>query len=73
MTDLLYQIQLEASQLLPEQQQQVLKFLQSLRQNQTTQIPPQKSLQEHPAFGSWKNRNIDSVEYQRNLRAEWES
>jgi len=26
----------------------------------------------HPAFGSWKNRDVDSVEYQRKLRAEWD-
>lgn len=25
-----------------------------------------------PAFGSWKNRNVDSVEYQRKLRTEWD-
>jgi hypothetical protein len=25
-----------------------------------------------PAFGSWKNRAVDSVEYQRKLRAEWD-
>jgi hypothetical protein len=25
-----------------------------------------------PAFGSWKNRDVDSVEYQRKLRAEWD-
>ena len=26
-----------------------------------------------PAFGSWKNRDVDSVEYQRKLRAEWDN
>jgi hypothetical protein len=26
----------------------------------------------HPAFGSWKDREVDSVEYQRKLRAEWD-
>src|ERR1700733_8484737 len=25
----------------------------------------------HPAFGSWKRRSVDSVEFQRKLRAEW--
>ena len=25
-----------------------------------------------PAFGYWKNRDVDSVEYQRTLRAEWD-
>jgi hypothetical protein len=26
----------------------------------------------HPAFGSWKDGDLDSVKFQRNLRAEWE-
>jgi hypothetical protein len=26
----------------------------------------------HPAFGSWKDRNVDTVEYQRKIRAEWD-
>lgn len=26
----------------------------------------------HPAFGSWKGPKVDSVEYQRKLRAEWD-
>ena len=26
----------------------------------------------HPAFGLWKQRNVDGVEYQRKLREEWE-
>jgi hypothetical protein len=25
----------------------------------------------HPAFGSWERRNVDSIEFQRKLRAEW--
>jgi hypothetical protein len=25
-----------------------------------------------PPFGYWKNRDVDSVEYQRILRAEWD-
>ena len=25
-----------------------------------------------PAFGSWKNRDVNAVEYQRKLRAEWD-
>jgi hypothetical protein len=28
-------------------------------------------LHDHPAFGSWKNRDVDGVEYQRKIRAEW--
>jgi hypothetical protein len=26
----------------------------------------------HPAFGSWKSRDIDPVGYQTKMRAEWE-
>lgn len=35
---------------------------------------PRKKLdfRNDPAFGSWKNRGIDSVEYVRKLRAEWD-
>jgi len=25
----------------------------------------------HPAFGSWRRRAVDSVQYQRKMRAEW--
>jgi hypothetical protein len=37
---------------------------------------PQRSqrkldLSSHPAFGSWKRRAVDSIEFQRKLRAEW--
>jgi glutamine synthetase type III len=30
------------------------------------------SLQAHPAFGAWADRNIDAVEYQKELRKEWD-
>jgi len=26
----------------------------------------------HPAFGAWRDREVDAVEYQRKLRAEWD-
>ncbi len=26
----------------------------------------------HPSFGSWKGPKVDSVKYQRKLRAEWD-
>jgi metal-responsive CopG/Arc/MetJ family transcriptional regulator len=37
---------------------------------------PQRShrkldLSKHPAFGSWKSRAVDSIEFERKLRAEW--
>lgn len=28
-------------------------------------------LRDHPAFGSWKRRDLNSIEFQRKLRAEW--
>lgn len=34
--------------------------------------PRKLDFRNDPAFGSWKNRDVDSVEYQRKLRAEWD-
>jgi len=34
---------------------------------------PGRSLDSHPAFGSWKGRGIDGLEYQIRMRAEWEA
>ena len=31
-----------------------------------------KSLEDHPAFGSWNKHNIDATKYQTNIRSEWE-
>jgi metal-responsive CopG/Arc/MetJ family transcriptional regulator len=28
--------------------------------------------EEHPAYGMWQDRNLDGVDYQRTLRAEWQ-
>ncbi len=38
-----------------------------------TTAKPKRSLSQHPAFGSWKKRKIDALEYQRRLRSEWKS
>jgi hypothetical protein len=43
----------------------VAKFLPKRRQRKV-------DFRNHPAFGSWKDRDVDSVKYQRNLRAEWD-
>jgi len=32
-----------------------------------------RTLRDHPAFGSWRERKIDALRYQRDLRAEWDS
>jgi hypothetical protein len=33
--------------------------------------PRRLDFRNHPAFGSWQERNVDSIEYQQKLRAEW--
>ena len=71
---LVEQISQQLSALPPEKQTEVLDFIAFLHQR--VGQPPaeyQSSLKQHPAFGAWKNRNIDSVEYQQSLRAEWDS
>jgi len=36
-------------------------------------LPSQKShFKHHPAFGSWKGKKVDSIEYIRKLRKEWD-
>jgi hypothetical protein len=30
-----------------------------------------KGLRDHPAFGSWKRRQVDALKYQRRLRDGW--
>ncbi|MBI5142737.1 MAG: DUF2281 domain-containing protein [Nitrospirae bacterium] len=64
---------------LPEHQQlEVLDFILFLEHRKPFAAIPansdgrKPSFAEHPAFGLWKDREIDSVEYVRALRAEWE-
>ena len=33
--------------------------------------PRRLDFRNHPAFGSWKERDVDSVVHQQKLRAEW--
>jgi Protein of unknown function (DUF2281) len=69
---LLEQIEKQLSDLPPEKQQEVLDFIAFLQQRANTSQPvKQRSLKKHAAFGSWKNRNINALEYQQNLRSEW--
>ena len=72
---LLEQIQSQLRQLPPEKQSEVLDFVTFLQQRLEDSSRPAKrrSLRQHPAFGSWRGRKIDALEYQRNLRAEWDS
>lgn len=70
---LLEQLEQQIKQLPFEKQSEVLDFAAFLRQRLT---PPQskvRALRQHPAFGSWRGRNIDALQYQQNLRAEWDA
>jgi Protein of unknown function (DUF2281) len=69
---LLEQIEKQLSALPPEKQSEVLDYIASLQQRVNAIQPvKRRSLKKHVAFGSWKNRKIDAVKYQQNLRAEW--
>jgi uncharacterized protein DUF2281 len=72
---LLEQIESQLRQLPPEMQSEVLDFVAFLRQRlaASAQTTPRRSLRQHPAFGSWRGRNIDALAYQHRLRAEWDA
>jgi hypothetical protein len=66
------QIEKQLKTLPPEKQGEVLDFISFLQQRAALSQPAKRpSLKNHPAFGSWKNRKIDAVKYQQDLRAEW--
>ncbi len=67
-------IQQQLQQLPPEKQSEVLDFAMFLRARLALTPPArERSLREHPAFGLWRERNIDALQYQQNLRAEWDA
>ena len=67
------QIQKQLKALPPEKQSEVLDFISFLQQRVISSQPvKRRSLKKHPAFGSWKNRKIDALKYQQDLRAEWD-
>jgi hypothetical protein len=71
---LLEKIQQQLNHLPPEKQSEVLDFAMFLRQQVAeTQPPPRRSLRQHPAFGAWRGRNVDAVQYQQDLRTEWDA
>jgi hypothetical protein len=71
---LLELIQQQVDQLPPEKQTEVLDFVAFLRQQLAHSKPIQaRALRQHPAFGAWRARKIDALEYQRALRAEWDA
>ena len=67
------QIQKQLTALPPEKQSEVMDFIAFLQQRVgLSQSVKRLPLKKHAAFGSWKNRKIDAIEYQRNLRSEWD-
>ncbi|MBI5091530.1 MAG: DUF2281 domain-containing protein [Candidatus Hydrogenedentes bacterium] len=67
-------IQQQLRQLPLEKQSEVLDFVTFLQQQVTTaqQRLKHRSLRQHPAFGSWRERKVDALDYQRTLRSEWD-
>lgn len=65
------EIDKKLSTLSPEQQREVLDFIAFL-QYKIEKMKPQKedSLKAHPAFGLWKDLDIDALQFQQHLRAE---
>ena len=56
----------------PEKQSEVLDFIEFIKQRSGSSQPVRKrSLKKHAAFGSWKHRKINAIQYQQYLRAEW--
>ena len=72
--DLIEQIQDQLRQLPPEKQSEVMDFIAFLQQRTAPQSSKrQGALRDHPAFGSWKQRKINALQYQENIRAEWDN
>lgn len=67
-------IQQQLGQLSLEKQSEVLDFVSFLQQQQAVaqQRHNKTSLRHHLAFGSWRERKIDALDYQRTLRSEWD-
>jgi hypothetical protein len=71
---LLEQIQNQLRNLPPEKQGEVLDFVNFLQHKANQPQPAQRrSLRKHPAFGSWRGRKINALEYELNLRSEWDA
>ena len=69
---LIEQIEEQLSKLPPEKQSEVLDFITFLQQRAgLSKSTRKRSLKKHAAFGSWKHRKINAIQYQQNLRSEW--
>ncbi|MFH1738170.1 MAG: hypothetical protein ABIH23_04120 [bacterium] len=68
------QIQDELRQLPLDELIEVVDFVVSLQEQLMAEPHRVKQcpLREHPAFGSWRGRGIDALQYQQNLRSEWD-
>jgi hypothetical protein len=71
---LLEQIQMRLRDLPPEKQGEVLDFITFLQLRTASNSRPaaSRSLRRHPAFGSWRGRKVNALEYEQKLRAEWD-
>ena len=71
---LLEQIQMRLLELPSERQGEVLDFITFLQLYTVPQSRPaaSRSLRRHPAFGSWRGRKVNALEYEQKLRAEWD-
>jgi hypothetical protein len=71
---LVEQIQKYVKKLPPEKQSEVLNFAAFLQKQVAVSRPARRrSLHNHPAFGSWRERKIDALAYEQTLRSEWDS
>ena len=70
---LLEQIQKEIQLLPPEKQGEALDFILFLQQQNNMKPQKKLSLRKHPAYGSWRGRNIDALKYQQDIRSEWDN
>lgn len=69
---LLKQIEKQVSVLPADKQSEVLNFILFLQQQTRSSKPAAGSLKSHAAFGSWQARNVNALEYEENLRSEWD-
>jgi uncharacterized protein DUF2281 len=70
---LLEQIQKELLRLPPEKQSEALDFILFLQRQSSVKPRKKSSIRKHPAYGSWRGRKIDALQYQRDLRSEWDN
>lgn len=71
---LIERIEKQLVSLPPEKQNEVLDFIELIRDRPTAPaLSTSRLLRDHPAFGSWKSRRIDALTFQEELRAEWGS